>query len=79
MYVDRFQKGMGTIISIILSASLIIIIITIIIITLRITFIADVINNGQILIYCNIDISCVVSVCLLKFLLNSLSLIVFSC
>ena len=30
----------------------------------RITIIADVINNGQILIYCNIDISCVVSVCL---------------
>ena len=57
----------------------IIIIIIIIIIVIIITFIADVINNGQILIYYNIDISCGVSVCLFKFLLNSLSLIVFSC
>ena len=58
---------------------IIIIIIIITMLDVRITIIADVINNGQILIYCNIDISCVVSVCLLKFLLNSLSLIVFNC
>ena len=44
-----------------------------------IAFIADAINNGQILSYCNIDIPYLVSMCLFKFLLNSLSLIVFSC